>query len=317
MVTNLVAVGAAYQAGLLPLSAAAIEEAIALNGVAVTVNTQAFRYGRLWIADPERVRRIIEPPPTTADEETTARRAGLPAAQRADYDAMMARVAGWEEPVRRLLAVRIADLIGYQDARYAERYLDRVTAVRVREQQVLAGSTDLTEAVAVNLHRVLAYKDEYEVARLHLQAAFREQVAATFSDARRLTFHLAPPVLRRFGYDRKVAVPGWAAVPTFGVLRGARRLRGTKVDPFGRQRSRVEERELIDWYAGLLDTGLAALRPLTRETVLALARLPEQIRGYEDIKAGNAAAARDRAEGLIADLQRPRLNVLPTTGPRA
>ncbi|MGY1662643.1 indolepyruvate ferredoxin oxidoreductase family protein [Geodermatophilus sp. SYSU D00705] len=316
MVTNLVAVGAAYQAGLLPLSAAAIEEAIALNGVAVTANTQALRYGRLWIADPQRVRRIMEPPPTTADEEIEVRRTGLPSRWHADYDTLVARVGDWEEPVRRLLAVRIADLIGYQDARHAERYLDRIEAVRAREQESFPGSTDLTEAVAVNLHRVLAYKDEYEVARLHLQAAFREQVAATFTDARRLTFHLAPPALRRFGYDRKVAVPGWAAVPAFGVLRGARRLRGTKADPFGRQRSRVEERALIDWYTGLLDTGLAALRPLTRETVLALARLPEQIRGYEDIKAGNAAAARDRAERLLGDLTRPRLSMLPVAATR-
>jgi indolepyruvate ferredoxin oxidoreductase len=285
--------------------------------VAVTANTQAFRYGRLWIADPDRLRRIIEPPPTTADEEIVVRRTGLPSRWHADYDALMARVADWEEPVRRLLAVRVADLIGYQDAGYASRYLGRVEAVRAHEQERVPGSTELTAAVAVNLHRVLAYKDEYEVARLHLQAAFRSQVAETFTDPRRLTFHLAPPVLRRFGYDRKVAVPGWAAVPTFRALHTARRLRGTKVDPFARQQSRVEERELVDWYGSVLDAGLAALRPLTRETVLALARLPEQIRGYEDIKTGNATAARARAEQLLADLQRPRLNVLPTTGIRA
>jgi indolepyruvate ferredoxin oxidoreductase len=316
MVTNLVAVGAAYQAGLLPLTAAAIEEAIELNGVATRANTQAFRYGRLWIADPERVRQIIEPPPTTADEEIALRQAGLPARQRAPYAAMMARVADWDDAVRRLLAVRVADLIGYQDAGYAERYLDRVSTVRAREQEADPGGSELTAAVAVNLHRVLGYKDEYEVARLHLQSAFRNQVADTFTDARRLTFHLAPPVLRRFGYDHKVAVPGWAAVPAFTTLRAARRLRGTKADPFARQRSRVEERELVAWYSDLLDTGLAALRPLTRHTVLALARLPEQIRGYEDIKAGNAAAARTRAERLLADLRRPPLSVLPSVGTR-
>jgi indolepyruvate ferredoxin oxidoreductase len=317
MVTNLVAVGAAYQAGLLPLTAAAVEEAIALNGVAVTSNTQAFRYGRLWIADPERLRRVIEPPPTSADEEITARRAGLPTRHRDAYDALMARVTGWDEELRRLLAVRVADLIGYQDPGYAGRYLDRVESARAREQEALPGSTELAAAVAVNLHRMLAYKDEYEVARLHLRAAFREQVADTFTDARRLTFHLAPPVLRRFGYDRKIAVPGWAAVPTFSALHAARRLRGTKADPFARQRSRVEERELLDWYLGLLDTGLSSLRPLTRETVLALARLPEQIRGYEDIKAGNASIARTRAQQLLDDLRRPRLSVLPTAGSRS
>jgi indolepyruvate ferredoxin oxidoreductase len=312
MVTNLVAVGAAYQAGLLPVSAAAIEEAISLNGVAVKANTQAFRYGRLWIADPERVRLLIEPPPTSADEEIAARRAGMPARAAAGYDALMSRVADWDEELRRLLAVRVADLIAYQDAAYAGRYLDRVAAARTREAEATPGSHEVTVAVAVGLHKLLAYKDEYEVARLHLQAAFRDQIAETFTDARRLTFHLAPPVLRRFGYDRKVAVPGWAAVPTFSALHAARRLRGTKVDPFARQRSRIEERELIDWYTGLLDTGLASLRPLTRDTVLALARLPEQIRGYEDIKAGNAASARTRAEHLLGELRRPRLSVLPT-----
>jgi indolepyruvate ferredoxin oxidoreductase len=317
MVTNLVALGAAYQAGLLPLTAAAVEEAIALNGVAVQANTQAFRHGRLWISDPERLRRIITPAPTTADEEAAARRAGLPARHRAAYDALMTRVTDWDEELRRLLAVRIADLIGYQDPGYAGGYLDRVEEVRRREQDAAPGSTELTAAVAVNLHRVLGYKDEYEVARLHLQAAFRDQVADTFTDARGLTFHLAPPVLRRFGYDRKVAVPGWAAVPAFTGLHAARRLRGTKADPFAHQRSRIEERELVAWYSGLLDTALAAFRPLTRETVLALARLPEQIRGYEDIKAGNAATARARAQQLLDDLRRPRLSVLPSTTTRS
>lgn len=313
MVTNIVAVGAAYQGGLLPLSANAIEEAIALNGVAVDANTQAFRHGRLWVADPEHVRRLIEPPPTTADEEIATRRAGLPSRARAAYDALMARVADWDEDLRRLLAIRVEDLIGYQNAAYAGRYLRHVETVRAREVEATPGSTELTAAVAVNLHKMLAFKDEYEVARLHLRTAFREQFTETFTDPRRRTFHLAPPILRRFGHDRKIAVPGWAAIPTFTFLRRARILRGTKLDPFSQQQSRIEERSLIDWYLGLLGSGLEALRPLTRDTVLALARLPEQVRGYEDVKTSNAATARARAEELLADLHRPRLSLSPVT----
>lgn len=316
MLTNIVAVGAALQAGHLPLTPGAIEEAITLNGVAVQSNIQAFRYGRLWISDPERLGRIIEPPPTSADEEIVVRRAGLPAKIRAGYGAEMDRVAAWDGDLRRVLAVRVADLIGYQDLAYARSYVDRVAEVHAREQQVDPGSTELTMAVAINLHKLLTYKDEYEVARLHLQSAFRDSMADTFTDPRRMTFHLAPPLMRRFGYDRKVSVPGWAAVPLFGMLRRSRRLRGTVADPFGRQRSRIEERELVTWYAGVLDAGLAAFRPLTRGTVVAMAQLPDQIRGYEDIKARNSAEARIRAEQLLRDLERPPLSISPVVTPR-
>lgn len=195
-------------------------------------------------------------------------------------------------------------------AGYAARYLDQVTAVRAREQATEARSSELTTAVTINLHKLLAYRDEYEFGRLHLQAAFRNQVAEPFTDARRPTFHLAPPALRRFGYDRKVAAPGYAAIPVANIPHAGHRLRGTNADPFARPHSRVEGRELEGWYRGLL-TGLAALRPLARATALALARLPTLIRGHADVKAGSATVARARAEQPLGGRRRTRLSMLP------
>ncbi|SDY34419.1 indolepyruvate ferredoxin oxidoreductase [Modestobacter sp. DSM 44400] len=311
MLTNVIALGAAYQHGLLPLSAEAIEAAIDLNGVAVGANQQAFRYGRLWVADRARVEALIAPPQTDATTEFDHRAGRLDRRRRQAAVGLWQRTGALPEPTRRLLAVRLPELVDYQDGDYAAGYVGEVLRVAVRESEVAPGSHRLTDAVARGLYKLMAFKDEYEVARLSLKPDFAEHVAATFEGPVTLTHNLQPPMARRFG-TRKLRVPAVVATPTFRALRTSRRLRGTAVDPFRRQQSRREERELIAWYRDLLTEALSALRPATFDTAVAIAELPDIIRGYEEVKRRNAVQAQVRARELVEGLRRPRLKLSPT-----
>jgi indolepyruvate ferredoxin oxidoreductase len=258
--------------------------------------------------DPDRVRRLINPPPTTADEESAHRRTALGRRGPA-YGVLLQRCADWGDPLRRVMAVRLAELIEFQSIAYANRYLDVVA--RVREQETARNSgEDVTMAVACNLFKVYAYKDEYEVARLHLRDTFRQYVDDTFADSGRLTFHLAPPALRRFRGGAKVSVPGRVARPMFGVLRRLRVLRGHPWDPFGRQHSRRVDRDVRDWYEALVTEAMPRLSPLTKPMLLNLATLPDDIRGYEELKERSFAAAREQGEKLVARLDRPYLPLI-------
>jgi indolepyruvate ferredoxin oxidoreductase len=314
MLTNIVALGAAYQAGLLPLSASAIERAIELNGVAVKANLQAFRYGRLWVHDMSRVAGAMAPPQLSADEEYPARRTRLDRRRRAAADRLWARADGLAEQTRQLLGVRLPELLGYQGEDYARRYLDAVLAAARREEETLAGAHELTDAVARNLYKLMAYKDEYEVARLFLKPSFATEIAATFAKPARVVNHLQPPLARRAGRNRKIAVGPWFR-PAFRVLRMARRLRATPLDPFARQASRVEERALIAWYQALVAEVLAELRPSNYAVAVELAELPDLIRGYEQVKHAGAESAQARAAELLEQLHRPRLPLMTTGAP--
>jgi indolepyruvate ferredoxin oxidoreductase len=294
MLTNTFMLGAAYQAGRLPVSASAIEAAIALNGVAVERNLQAFRCGRLFLHDPAAVDRALGAPRRTYEEERAA-------VARLLGPAVAGVVDGLDEPLRRPVALRLAELARYQDAAFARGYLDRVLAVRSREREVLPGRCDLTEAAARGLYKLMAYKDEYEVARLLLKDEWMERVRSTFVKPR-VRFNLHPPLLRDRGLGRKLELGGWFR-PVLRLLVPMRRLRGTRFDPFGRTAVRRLERELIGWYEGLLDEVLAELSPATHAAAVRLAAVPDQIRGYEGVKMRTAAAARDRAEAMRAELK--------------
>lgn len=309
MLTNMVAAGAAVQAGYLPITPNSIEEAIRLNAVAVEQNLHAFRIGRQWVADPAALHERLRPAPRTADEEQE-HRAGLLRRRAGDYRALMARAADLGEEPRRLLAIRIAELIDYQSTAYATRYAQTVLRVAEAERRAVGGTGQLTSAVARNLFKLMAYKDEYEVARLHLREDFAASIAQRFRQPLRVRYHLQPPVLRKLGRTRKITVGPWFRV-VFRVLRLARRLRGTPFDPFARQRSRREERELIVWYEDLLEHGLAELSPRTLRQVVELAELPDLIRGYEDVKSRHAETARQRASTLLRQLRDGTVTMLP------
>jgi indolepyruvate ferredoxin oxidoreductase len=313
MLTNMVVLGAAYQHGLLPLSESAVESAIGLNGVAVDANVQAFRYGRLWVADEARVREIIEPPRRTAEGERLHRRERLGRRHRPAYDALMTRTAELSVETQRLLAVRAAELIDYAaGSALAADYVERVCSVARAEAAVAPSSDRLANAVAKSLYQLMAFKDEYEVARLFLAEDFEAHVRELFDGPVRISYNLAPPAARALGRRGKLRLGPWFR-PVFWSLRWARRSRGTVVDPFRRQKSRVEERELVTWFQSILDEVIAALSPASFDVAVALAELPEGIRGYEEVKSRAAAEARTRAVELREQLWHPRLLITPVS----
>jgi indolepyruvate ferredoxin oxidoreductase len=289
MAANLIVLGAAYQAGAIPVAAAAIERAIALNGVAVEMNTQAFRAGRLAVVDPQ----LLAARP--------ARRVGaqeLDPSLQLDAEArVLVDSAAADGELRRLLAIRVPELVDYQDAAYARSYVEFVRRVAEVERAAVPGSTALAEAVARHLFKLMAYKDEYEVARLHLKndlaAALREQ----YPDGVTIQYNLHPPVLRALGFDRKLRLGRWFD-GVFRALRALRGLRGSGLDPFGWPEVRRVERALVGEYRGLVEQALAGLTPATHDRAVKLAALPDLIRGYEDVKLGNVRRFREEVRAL-------------------
>ncbi|MFE1752405.1 indolepyruvate ferredoxin oxidoreductase family protein [Streptomyces anandii] len=292
---NMLLVGAAYQTGLLPMPASAVEEAITLNAVAVERNIQAFRRGRQAVADPDALRAA-----TAAPEPREAAKAPLPAGA-AELVARVTGDTGGE--LHRLLTVRVADLIGYQDLRYAGDYADFVATV-ARAERAAAGedSTELTEAVARYLHKLMAYKDEYEVARLALDPAVDQEITAAFGSGSRRSYLLHPPVLRAAGMDRKIALGTWAR-PAFRALRALRRVRGTRLDLFGLHPVRRLERELVGEYRESVGDALALLTAENLPVVRRLAELPDAVRGYEDVKLASVEHYRAEKARVTAELR--------------
>src|SRR6266446_4889921 len=291
MATNFILVGAAYQAGALPISVGSVETAIRLNGVSVDMNLLAFRWGRMAVVDARRVEAAVQ----TATGKVETRQALSAEA------AALVEVAGAQGELRRLLEVRVPELIAYQDAAYARRYVDFITRVAEEEARKTSGRTGLSESVARHLFKLMAYKDEYEVARLHLSAALEAELSARFGQEIRYYWHLHPPVFRALGLTKKIRLGSWFR-PVFAALRAMRGLRGTALDPFGYARVRREERALVDEYRALVGGALEKLGPDSHDAAVALADLPDMIRGYEEIKLGNITQFRRRAAELSARL---------------
>jgi indolepyruvate ferredoxin oxidoreductase len=287
MAANMLVLGAAYQAGAIPVSATAIERAISLNGVSVAMNTHAFRAGRLLVADPSWV--------------ATLTRHRLGAVETAEPLTAAARVLvdriGAEGELRRLLEVRVPELIAYQDERYAREYVDFVARVRAAEQAALPGETRLGEAVARYLFKLMAYKDEYEVARLHLKADLGRRLAEEFPGGVRVQYNLHPPLLRALGLTRKLKFGAWFDT-AFRALAGLKGLRGTALDPFGRAAVRRVERALPGEYRALIERTLDGLSRESYERAVQAARLPDVIRGYEDIKLRSVEKFREEVRAL-------------------
>ncbi|GAA4841582.1 indolepyruvate ferredoxin oxidoreductase family protein [Actinomycetospora corticicola] len=274
--------GAAYQLGALPLPASAVEAAFELNGAAVEKNLQAFRRGRQSVADPTAFAAVVEAVTRPASD-------GVPglttagAAAAAEIVASIGAPAGSE--LERLVGIRVPELVAYQDAAYARSYAEVVGGL-------VDGPPALAEAVAVGLHKLMAYKDEYEVARLSLDPAFGVSVRAEFGADSRISWKLHPPSLRAMGLRRKLTLGPWFR-PGYVSLRAMRRLRGTPLDPFGRAEVRRVERELVAEYRALVPrlVELAATGAVDR--AVAIASLPDMVRGYEDVKLANVARYRE------------------------
>ena len=307
MPAGLLLLGAAYQAGLVPLRAESIERAIELNGVSVESNRLAFRWGRRWVVDRDAVEAAARPEaPVLA----------LPAEPPAEVAALL-RGPGLSGEVRRLAEIRAPELAAYQGLALARGYLEFVRQVAAREQELVPGKTAIAEAVARNLYKLMAYKDEYEVARLLLREGTGGEIAAQFPGGARVYWNLHPPLLRALGMRRKLRLGRWAR-PALLLLRAMRGLRGTPLDPFGRSEVRKVERALIGEYRALVLRALEGLSPATYEVVAEIAGLPDMVRGYEAIKLRNVAQFRQRAAALEAEAgRRARGSALSAGGAQA
>jgi indolepyruvate ferredoxin oxidoreductase len=288
---NLFMLGYAWQQGLVPLAFESIDRAIELNGAAVAMNRQAFGWGRLAAVDPQKVREA----------------AGL-VSEPAAAAATVLDDSALSQSLDDRIARRIAFLTDYQNAAYAERYRALVDTVRAREQQVLPGSTVLSEAVARYYFKLLAYKDEYEVARLHTSDEFRRQIEQTFDGTYTIHFHLAPPLFAKKnaeGHLVKAEYGGWV-YRAFALLAKLRGLRGSAIDPFGYTAERKMERQLIVDYARTIEELLAGLNVDRLSLAVQIAEIPEQIRGFGHVKHAHLQPALARQAELLAAWRNPK-----------
>ncbi len=274
---NLLLLGYAFQKGLLPVSGDAIARAIELNGAAVDANIDAFQWGRRCAVDPALAASILgpDPEPPALDD---------------------------------LVALRVDELERYQDRAYADRYAALVDRVRRTEAERAPGETALAEAVARSYFKLLAYKDEYEVARLYTDGRFERMLDDAFEPGGTLRFHLAPPLIARkdpvTGVLRKRAYGPWV-MTAFRLLARLKRLRGTRLDIFGHTAERRMERRLIGDYEKTVDDLLSALTRDNHRLAVEIASLPETIRGFGHVKARNVAEARTREAALLETFRAP------------
>jgi len=289
---NMILVGAAYQAGAIPLTAAAIEQAITLNGAAVETNLQAFRRGRQVVCDPLAAGEMIT--------RRTSSSSPPPPPHAARMIAAAVQAAEGSELARIVLS-RACDLVEYQNDSYAKEYTDFVEQVRVAESAAV-GTTIVTEAVARYLYRLMAYKDEYEVARLAVDPAFRSKLAAEFGEDATAKIRLHPPSLRAMGLKDKLALGSWVN-PWLRLLYGMRWVRGTRLDIFGYSRMRRLERTLVDEYRATILEVAQWLSPQTVELAAEIAGLPDLVRGYEDVKLRAVEIYRTRTAQRLEQLR--------------
>jgi indolepyruvate ferredoxin oxidoreductase len=283
--------GYAWQKGMVPVGLAAMLRAIELNNVAVDLNKKAFTVGRLHAADPGAIASLLSP---------------------------AASVIQFTAPssLEQTIAFRVDWLTKYQNGAYAERYLTAVRKVQARERLIDGDGAKfaVAKAVARYLFKVMAFKDEYEVARLHADPAFRQQIAAQFDGHYRLEFHLAAPLVSKktpgSGIPSKRRFGGWM-MNVFRLLAQLKFLRDTPCDVFGYTRERAQERRLRTEYFELTEMLAESLTRENRAVALKLAQLPEKIRGYGHVKLAAIAHAGELRNALMDEYrQRPGVTVL-------
>jgi indolepyruvate ferredoxin oxidoreductase len=276
---NVLLLGFAWQLGMVPLGRAAIERALALNAVEVEANRLAFSCGRLAAADPRALRELLGEQATEEGEAT-------------DLDAIVGRAC------RRLTR--------YQDSRCSGRYARFVAKVRAAEQSALGpgAALELARQVAIHYARLLAGKDEYEIARMYSDGSLERALGAQFSAWKSVQYHFAPEFLVREGAGgrplRKIAFGGWLR-PALGLLARARVLRGTPLDPFGWSAARREERALAGEYAAAIERLLPGLDPGNHASAVRIAALPAGVRGFGSVRRGAMQRMKAEAQRLGAE----------------
>jgi len=291
MAANIVLLGFAWQSGGVPVSLLALDRALELNGVAVAANRLAFSIGRMAAADP----------------------AGLEAMCRASQDASARTPAKLDD----IIEMRSRHLMDYQGVALANRYRAIVATVREAEERVMGQAGPLSSAVAENLAKLVAYKDEYEVARLYCDGQFERALAAEFEGRAgrdyRVVFHMAPPLLAPVGIDgrpRKLAMGPWLW-PLLRLLSKMKSLRGTVLDPFGWPPERQVERQLAREYSDHIVRLAQHLTPPRFAASLEWARLPEQVRGFGPVKLESLVRERERNGRLLDELGEPHAETGP------
>ena len=279
LAANIVATGYAWQRGLVPLSLEALMHAIELNGVAVAANQAAFSLGRLAAGDPAALDQLRAAPMQVQ-------------AQQAD-----------ERPLDVLLADARQHLTGYQNAAWAQRFENRIRALHTAESALQGGDARLpfTRNAARSLLKLMSYKDEYEVARLYTDGTFVQKLKEQFEGELKLEFHMAPPVLSRAGHGRapaKIRLGAWM-LPLMKWLAHGKRLRGTKLDPFGYTQERRMERALIAQFDRRLDELTAGLSCANQHLAAQIAALPLSVRGFGHVKLDNLALSTEREAQLL------------------
>jgi indolepyruvate ferredoxin oxidoreductase len=277
--------GYAWQKGWIPLEHESLMRAIELNAVAIENNKAAFEWGRQAAVRPEELQKRVRPGQVIEFKK--------------------------RESVEAIVARRVEFLTGYQNAAYADEYRQFVGKVQQAESAT-GKSTALTEAVARYLFKLMAYKDEYEVARLHTDRSFLDRVEGMFEGQMgkdfKLNYHLAPPIIAKKnskGQLQKQKFGPWM-LTGFRFLAKLKGLRGTALDIFGRTEERKTERALIGEYRASIEEVISALRADNHALALEIASLPEQIRGYGHVKDRNLAAARTRWSELLAKWRNPQ-----------
>jgi indolepyruvate ferredoxin oxidoreductase len=280
---NMFLLGFAQQKGGVPLSSAAIEKAIELNGEAIKMNVEAFRWGRRTAHDQKAVEAMV----AESRKPTETRHIS--------------------ETLQEMVDRRAAFLTEYQDAAYAHRYRTAVARIQKAEMERMPGQTALADSVARYFFKLMAYKDEYEVARLYTDGSFMKQLKQEFDGDIRLEFHLAPPIMGKKdaqGNPVKTSFGPWM-LKAFGVLAKFRRLRGTKFDIFGYTQERKLERQLIGEYEGMIDYVAGRLTAENHAIAVGLAAFPEKIRGYGHVKERHLVAALAEREALMQKFNTP------------
>lgn len=271
--TNSIMLGFAWQKGLVPVTLRGIYRAIKLNGVAIENNLSAFDLGRIAAVDPDRLPHLDKPrtePPAKTLDELIEHRAGL--------------------------------LVDYQNAAYAETYRALVAKVRARETELDLGE-DFSRAVATFAYKLMAYKDEYEVARLYTNGKFQERLSENFGGKYKLKFHLAPPLLSKkdmHGHLKKKPFAGWWMMASFKLLKRLKGLRGTRFDIVGWTAERKMERALRDGYLRLIEDMLPDLNARNHGLAIEIASVPDQIRGFGHIKEASVETARVKESERLA-----------------
>ena len=292
MSSNMILLGFAWQKGLLPLGRDALEQAIRLNGVAVEANLHAFLWGRRLVEQPRQVKEL----------------AGLDATKVVEQNPEA-------ETLENIVSYRFSQLCKYQSRTYAQRYQALVDKVKAAEQKLNAGDElVLTKNVARNYHKLLAYKDEYEVARLYTDGEFAESLKQQFDGDYKLTFHLAPPLLAKRDPDTGQLIKrkfGPWMLQAFRVLAKFKFLRGTRLDMFGRTEERKLERSLISDYEQQIDQlvsvlSVSNLLPETLDIAIEIAGLPYFMRGFGHVKEANIINAQRRGVSLMKQLNEPQ-----------